>query len=643
MEVEVCLAVVLPATPLANSQIVLVDQQPSTSQQYYEKPALCLPKMNVNVGEGCVTDAVCRRLKKYRIRRAIEIPLWRHERDEKGLQRSRAIRLTSLICLPVAKYDEIEIFGGRMERLGPLVELCKQNSPRIERETALQLRRIDEWISGLTIPALLLARPAEERISLCAHNPSIGPPDTWNCLHKPGGQQKGHPATSDIDQQVVRGNSARLRMVKYDKYDSFVMNPLFGTGLQQRLLQDELSYRPVASYVREGRNSTASQSTPSPPRSAEDWASRYPLHRAAYQGDAQLIRNLMARGQDPNEVDRDSWTPLHYAAFYGKLDAIRALVQGADINVNAQNKGGATALHLAALNAHAYAVELMLSHPGIDLNITNKNGDRAADLCRQVHRKEWQEVAKLLGRGERPKKQKVDFLDMSNLMIELVKGSETTAEDLLDAVFKEYGFDESCRPVFALWLVSDELSLQLKKEHKVLHHMAPKKWANSVERWGTPLEGRDARKPSKPRLVFRHNAHCPLAEEKKAGFNDKALYLLYEEARGLFLRGFYPCDAQDAITLAAISLAIIYGPKHTVSAPNLKVVMPPHLANKEPKRTLMNIAKEYETLQNQNLLSLQLTFLHTCWGFGAYGAHFFDAQLYLTKVGIYAFFPVLAH
>ncbi|CAJ0568244.1 unnamed protein product, partial [Mesorhabditis spiculigera] len=61
------------------------------------------------------------------------------------------------------------------------------------------------------------------------------------------------------------------------------------------------------------------------------------------------------------------------------------------------------------------------------------------------------------------------------------------------------------------------------------------------------------------------------------------------------------------------SLAIIYGPKHTVSAPNLKVVMPPHLANKEPKRTLMNIAKEYETLQNQNLLSLQLTFLHTCW------------------------------
>ncbi|CAJ0560692.1 unnamed protein product, partial [Mesorhabditis spiculigera] len=189
---------------------------------------------------------------------------------------------------------------------------------------------------------------------------------------------------------------------------------------------------------------------------------------------------------------------------------------------------------------------------------------------------------------------------------------------LLDAVFKEYGFDESCRPVFALWLVSDELSLQLKKEHKVLHHMAPKKWANSVERWGTPLEGRDARKPSKPRLVFRHNAHCPLAEEKKAGFNDKALYLLYEEARGLFLRGFYPCDAQDAITLAAISLAIIYGPKHTVSAPNLKVVMPPHLANKEPKRTLMNIAKEYETLQNQNLLSLQLTSL-------------FDAQLYLTK------------
>ncbi|CAJ0944130.1 unnamed protein product, partial [Mesorhabditis belari] len=636
MEVEVRLAVLVPSTPLSHSQLILVEQQPSTSQTQQERPVLCLPRMNVAANESSIIEAVCRRLKKYRIRRAIEIPLWRNDRQmgdqshDRALQRTRGVKITTLVCLPVAKFEEVEIIGGRMEKMGVLLELCARMSGLIETQTALQLRRIDEWLTSLTIPALLLTSPAVDRVSRCAHNPSIGPPNTWNCYKVPLEEPQRQTGNgSEIDQQVARGNSARLRMVKYEKFDKFVMNPLFGTGLHTRVFADELSVRSTTIYERRGKR-TSTVTTSSPPRSAEDWGSRYPLHKAAYIGDAQLIQNLLQRGQDPNESDRDSWTPLHYAAFYGRLDAIRALLQGADIEVNARNKGGATALHLAALNAHAFAVELMLSHPSIDINIINRNGQRAADLCRDVHRKEWQDVAKLLDRGIRPKKQQVDFVDLSNVMVELVSGNDTTAEEILIRIFKELSFDDSCQPLFALWIVSDRLSLQLRNDHKVMHHLAPKKW--NMKRWGTAIENSSTR-TDKPRLMMKRNAKCPLDTERKVKMNDRVVTLLYEEARQLFLKGFYPCNEKDAAKLAAYSIAIIYGSNHRISEPNLKVALPAHRIRGDPKKALAKITKEYNDpqLRKAHILLLQQLFLDLCRTFGPYGAHFFDAQLYIIK------------
>ncbi|PIO57250.1 ankyrin repeat protein, partial [Teladorsagia circumcincta] len=78
--------------------------------------------------------------------------------------------------------------------------------------------------------------------------------------------------------------------------------------------------------------------------------------------------------------------------------------------VNAQNKGGATALHFAALNGNAYLVELLLSHPGIDINLRNRDGNRPVDLCKDVPKKAWQDVAKLLTSWKRLEKIQVSSL-----------------------------------------------------------------------------------------------------------------------------------------------------------------------------------------------------------------------------------------
>ena len=53
---------------------------------------------------------------------------------------------------------------------------------------------------------------------------------------------------------------------------------------------------------------------------ASSWADDYPLHRAAVEGSAQLLRELIAEGHNPAAPDSDSWTPLHYAAWLHTID-----------------------------------------------------------------------------------------------------------------------------------------------------------------------------------------------------------------------------------------------------------------------------------------------------------------------------------
>jgi hypothetical protein len=59
-----------------------------------------------------------------------------------------------------------------------------------------------------------------------------------------------------------------------------------------------------------------------------------PLAQAAAGGHADAIRQLLAAGADPNEVDDEICPVLHVAIGSGSLDAVKALVEGgADINL----------------------------------------------------------------------------------------------------------------------------------------------------------------------------------------------------------------------------------------------------------------------------------------------------------------------
>jgi len=99
------------------------------------------------------------------------------------------------------------------------------------------------------------------------------------------------------------------------------------------------------------------------------------LSYAAMNGDLAEVRRLVVDcGVDPNIQDNSGWTPLHRAAFDGRLEIVKFLLEhGADPNIQ-DNYHGNTPLHDAAVNGHLEVVKLLLEH-GADPNIQNNYGD----------------------------------------------------------------------------------------------------------------------------------------------------------------------------------------------------------------------------------------------------------------------------
>jgi ankyrin repeat protein len=71
------------------------------------------------------------------------------------------------------------------------------------------------------------------------------------------------------------------------------------------------------------------------------------LYWAAYYGKLDIVKALISAGADLDTRNSHGWTALHSAACYGKLDIVKALINaGADLNI--RNNNGRTALHWAA-------------------------------------------------------------------------------------------------------------------------------------------------------------------------------------------------------------------------------------------------------------------------------------------------------
>lgn len=105
------------------------------------------------------------------------------------------------------------------------------------------------------------------------------------------------------------------------------------------------------------------------------------LMMACLRGQQALAHRLVQRGA---EINRDGWSPLHYAAASEDERMVAWLLQrGAAVNATAPN--GNTPLMMAAQTGASASVEMLLAK-GADVNRLNLMNLSAADIAEQAGR-----------------------------------------------------------------------------------------------------------------------------------------------------------------------------------------------------------------------------------------------------------------
>ncbi|KAF1020732.1 MAG: Protein PhlB [Paracidovorax wautersii] len=121
-----------------------------------------------------------------------------------------------------------------------------------------------------------------------------------------------------------------------------------------------------------------------------------PLMLAAIKGRIDLVQQLIARGAF---VNREGWTPLHYAASSGApgQTAIIQLLLDNYAFINAQSPNESTPLMMAAGYGSPEAVKLLIQE-GAFLDVKNQQGMTARDFAQRGNRVD---IVELLAQAQR--------------------------------------------------------------------------------------------------------------------------------------------------------------------------------------------------------------------------------------------------
>jgi ankyrin repeat protein/serine/threonine protein kinase len=155
-----------------------------------------------------------------------------------------------------------------------------------------------------------------------------------------------------------------------------------------------------------------------------------PLHIAAQEGYAEIVKILLERGADPNTENKDGWTPLHIAAKEGHVDVVRVLLERGAYP-NAKNNYGGTPLHIAEQEGHVEIVKLLLEHGANPNAKTNGGWTPLYDAAQKGH----VEIVKLLlehGANPNAKATGFYFHDQTPLHIAAQKGHVEIVKLLLE-------------------------------------------------------------------------------------------------------------------------------------------------------------------------------------------------------------------
>ncbi len=104
------------------------------------------------------------------------------------------------------------------------------------------------------------------------------------------------------------------------------------------------------------------------------------VHLAAQANDLRALLEAIGQGVDVNSLTDDGWTALHFAAYKGFEDIVKALIK-AGVNIDIQGKiYNRTALHYAVHQDNLAIVKIILAY-NPDLSLTDKGGETVLDIA----------------------------------------------------------------------------------------------------------------------------------------------------------------------------------------------------------------------------------------------------------------------
>jgi ankyrin repeat protein len=111
-----------------------------------------------------------------------------------------------------------------------------------------------------------------------------------------------------------------------------------------------------------------------------------PIHRAAANDRAEIIRLLVEWGSPLEATGTEQWTPLHLASVSRSHRAVSALLD-AGANIHARSVFGHTPLHLAVgptISEELLETVRVLVSAGADRNVADQKGKTPLDEAREI-------------------------------------------------------------------------------------------------------------------------------------------------------------------------------------------------------------------------------------------------------------------
>ena len=105
-----------------------------------------------------------------------------------------------------------------------------------------------------------------------------------------------------------------------------------------------------------------------------------PLHKAAVNGQIEIVKFLIKHGADVNMRNNFDETALHTATFHSKIEAVKCLIKyGAQLNI--KNQSGYAPLHLAALGGKINIAKCLIERSA-QFDIRDRDNKTPFDLAK---------------------------------------------------------------------------------------------------------------------------------------------------------------------------------------------------------------------------------------------------------------------